>query len=331
MGHGLVIGLPGRPADHQVVTVKKPPAALVLVPGRSIGDLHVGMSRDAVHAVTRARGLEVESLGTRDRIGETTVVEYENGGAVMVDAADPLAVVMAGVQVLGEPLAVALRALAPAGLVFGPERSTCGPVDWALWTAPDGCTGFYVEGDPHDRTGEDPVRIRAVAVYSDGYWDDMAMTGSPVFVTLFTETVEGCDRFEELPVEDLTGGTVRLLGSPGFVPEVAAGDVVRLLPDGRFDMVLRGGNLCVQMFSDTALADGDVAWLQGEFARLGGTLDRRYDRLLGASVPVTATFPKVEGVLAEFAARTGVEWFFGNVYGPDGVTPLLWWESSTSD
>jgi hypothetical protein len=60
---------------------------------------------------------------------------------------------------------------------------------------------------------------------------------------------------------------------------------------------------------------------------LGGSLDGRADNLTVYTIPVSAGFTQVERVFNDLLSRhTDVEWYFGNVYDADGVTPLNWWQ-----
>jgi len=63
---------------------------------------------------------------------------------------------------------------------------------------------------------------------------------------------------------------------------------------------------------------------------LGGTLEgsAHEDRVFIFTLPVTATFSAVEAVFNRFVEQhPESEWYFGNVYAADGVTPLGWWEA----
>jgi hypothetical protein len=127
---------------------------------------------------------------------------------------------------------------------------------------------------------------------------------------------------EELLVEPLGDGTLRLLATPAPVLGVAAGDLISVGHSGQVAVQRRGGNLAVQVYS----ADGQAPELIGEFAGLGAQVDSRARGLTVLTVPVAVGFPRVEAVLRAYvAAHPGVEWYFGNVYADDGVTPLNWW------
>lgn len=47
-------------------------------------------------------------------------------------------------------------------------------------------------------------------------------------------------------------------------------------------------------------------------------------RFAVVTAPATAGFPEIEAALAAWARARQVDWYFGNVYNPDG-SPLNWW------
>src|SRR5690606_39345213 len=96
---------------------------------------------------------------------------------------------------------------------------------------------------------------------------------------------------EEVPVEGLGGGRFRILQSPGLVLGVAAGDVIELTSAGRFKVVSRGRNLCVQVFAPASSVDRLENALTGRLKVLGGRLDGRGAQLLVYTVPVSVGFP----------------------------------------
>lgn len=129
---------------------------------------------------------------------------------------------------------------------------------------------------------------------------------------------------EELLVDDLTGGRYHVVAAPGLASGIAAGDVIAYDEAERtFDVVERGGNLCVQLYGPHQVTEELVA----EVNRLGGTFDGATELNSVYSIPVKATFPVVEQLFRDFvAAYPGTNWYFGNVYDPaDDETPLKWW------
>lgn len=126
---------------------------------------------------------------------------------------------------------------------------------------------------------------------------------------------------EELLVETEPGG-FRLIATPGLVLGVAAGDLVEVGADGSVSVIERGGNLAIQLYGEHSWAD-EVA---GEFGDRGVRIDARAPRLTVLTVPMRVGFPALEAALAAWTSRhQGAEWYYGNVYGPDGETPLNWW------
>jgi hypothetical protein len=157
------------------------------------------------------------------------------------------------------------------------------------------------------------------------------MTNEPETITvrLFAGlNSAGSPVLEQVPATPTGDGRVRLSASPGLAQGAAAGDEVVLKADGQFDVIERGGNLCVQVLGEREFAEAQLRPLVLRVESLGGWLDGGGPRLRVFTVPVSAGFPSVEAVFKEFVSDVpGSEWYFGNVYDPhDGVTPLHWWE-----
>jgi hypothetical protein len=140
------------------------------------------------------------------------------------------------------------------------------------------------------------------------------------------QSSSGAPAYEEVLAEQQSTKRYKLLKSPGLVQGLAAGDVFEPLPDGTFNVIERGRNLCIQIFGRADM--NPVERLATErLGVLGGRPDGQSKRELVYTVPIAAGFPAVEAVLNELVARfPEAEWYFGNVYDPsDGVTPLNWW------
>jgi hypothetical protein len=141
---------------------------------------------------------------------------------------------------------------------------------------------------------------------------------------------------EEVPAERVGSCTWRLLRSPLYATEVAAGDVIRLQDEGtgEFEIVKRGGNVCVQLFlgpneSDDMQATSAVANAVLErIEPLGGRVDAQTAGLVVFTLPVVSGFAAIERVF-KAAARVypGVQWQYANVYHPVSGEPLRWWEA----
>jgi hypothetical protein len=136
--------------------------------------------------------------------------------------------------------------------------------------------------------------------------------------------------YEELPVTEVGSSIFRLLSSPGLALGIAKDDEIRFYSDtGRYELVKRGRRLAIQLFVAPPMAK-NVEVLASQLAmELGGTLDGHSERQAVFSIPVEKGFAKIESVFNRFVEdNPGAEWYFGNVYAEDGVTPLNWWQKS---
>jgi hypothetical protein len=132
---------------------------------------------------------------------------------------------------------------------------------------------------------------------------------------------------EVVPAVWITRAECEILGSPALATGCAAGDRVRVLADGRFEVVARGGNVCLVICPRTPPADDVFARLHDAFGELAGLVEAPADkRFIVATVPVSAGFPAIEAVVVEWTSRNNAEWYYGNVYDEDD-RPLGWWET----
>lgn len=151
--------------------------------------------------------------------------------------------------------------------------------------------------------------------------------GTERHLLLLVEHRQGKPLKEPVHAEEVGPGMYRLFHSPGLVQGIAAGDEFRMVDgDGAFEVIRRGGNLSIQVFSKEPVAPFRAELVE-RVGQLGGSLDGAIDRGLVFTVPVSVGFRAVEAVFNEWVAEhPGWEWYFGNVYDPvDGVTPLGWW------
>lgn len=148
-----------------------------------------------------------------------------------------------------------------------------------------------------------------------------------IHVDLFAGEVLGQRTYEPVHVIRLHDSIYRVLYAPGVVYGIAAGDEIRLLAEGEFDVVHRAQNLAVRVYSSEPIedwADGLVAEVQ----RLGGRLDGRIRHGFAFTIPVTVGFNAVETVFGSFVTEhPKCLWEFGNVYDEAG-DPLGWWPTS---
>ena len=145
--------------------------------------------------------------------------------------------------------------------------------------------------------------------------------------------VEGASpgKTQPVEVERLNSDNYRVLFSPGFVEGIAAGDTIRITDGklGHFEVVSRGGNLAVKLVTEQPIG-ATVSAVSAELESLDGRFDGAIEHAAVWTVPVTAGFEKIEGVMSRaVAAMPGSSWWYGNVYDDDGA-PLRWWELPTT-
>ncbi|WP_322041215.1 DUF4265 domain-containing protein [Burkholderia diffusa] len=136
---------------------------------------------------------------------------------------------------------------------------------------------------------------------------------------------------EELPARKITDGVYELLASPGLALHVAKGDVIRISSSVvPVEIVRRGGNICVQIYAESDLSSEEREQIDSAFhLALPGSVDGETDKNVCFSIPVSAGFSAIERFFNELSNRLGnISWYYGNVYGDDGITPLNWWISS---
>jgi hypothetical protein len=132
--------------------------------------------------------------------------------------------------------------------------------------------------------------------------------------------------YELVPVVAVEPDVYDVVGSPVLVYGCAAGDRIRVAPDGQFEVLDRGGNVCLVIFpSDQSTTATNIDQLRASYERLGGTTESPPDgRFIVVTVPVTAGFPAIERAVQDWLTDVEGEWAFGNVYDEDD-RPLNWW------
>lgn len=140
---------------------------------------------------------------------------------------------------------------------------------------------------------------------------------------------------EHVPAFRISHDEWQLQRSPLYATEVAAGDVIRVRngETGEFEIVTRGGNVCVQVYlgasdADNAEATAKIAKaILHEIEPLGGWMDGQTPALIAFTMPVAVGFPAIERVFAAAADRyPGAQWQYSNVYDPVTGAPLGWWK-----
>jgi len=133
--------------------------------------------------------------------------------------------------------------------------------------------------------------------------------------------------YEQLLVTDLENSIFRIEASPGLVLGIAKGDEIEFRSEtGDYKILRRGGNLSIQIFISPEMKTS-LSKLQSELEiSLGASLDGLTEKQAVFSIAASRGFQSIEKFLNKFVAENPKsEWFYGNVYDSDGVTPLNWW------
>ncbi|WP_412543283.1 DUF4265 domain-containing protein [Longispora sp. K20-0274] len=152
-----------------------------------------------------------------------------------------------------------------------------------------------------------PIRVNLVAGHKD--------TGEPVL--------------EEVLVSRLADGDYRLLVTPGLVLGVAAGDTISVDEESHLHaLVARGGNIAVHVYGNAA----SVLSVADDIRALGGWHDGGLKEVLTVyTVPYRDGFRALEAILNGLVhSDPAIEWYYGNVYAADEVTPLRWWDEDAT-
>jgi len=140
---------------------------------------------------------------------------------------------------------------------------------------------------------------------------------------------------EEVPARWLGADEWQLVRSPLYAIGVASGDVIKSLDaeTGAFEVVTRGGNVCVHFYLAESDADDAAATVEagevisGRISKLGGSMDGSTPGLLAFTVPANVGFADIERAFGRAAERfPGAQWQYANVYDPVSGQPLGWWE-----
>jgi hypothetical protein len=134
--------------------------------------------------------------------------------------------------------------------------------------------------------------------------------------------------YELIPASMVEHGVYDVLASPGLARGCAAGDRIRVADDGSFEVLRRGGNVCLVLYPPAPPPDDGIAALTTAFTQLDGLVEMPVDRrFIVITVPATAGFAAVEDLINSWTAEQDCPWEYGNVYDEDGH-PLGWWTTT---
>jgi len=120
--------------------------------------------------------------------------------------------------------------------------------------------------------------------------------------------------FEKIHARKVDEDTYELLSSPGLALNLAMGDIVSIKNKETAAKVLkRGGNFCIQIYSDH-MPQVYVTELDREVrAELDGMLDGRYMGNLSLSIPSKNRIDKVNQFFDRFSEKAGIQWYCANI------------------
>ena len=108
--------------------------------------------------------------------------------------------------------------------------------------------------------------------------------------------IEGTeDSTQPVEVENISPGVYQVLYSPGFVEDIAAGDVIRVTDDtkGTFEVVKYGGNVSVKI-SDVESIIEKLQSMDDFLSSVGARRDGNLERVAVWTIPVKSGFINIE-------------------------------------
>ncbi len=137
--------------------------------------------------------------------------------------------------------------------------------------------------------------------------------------------VSGEALYEELVVQPKLNGLFKLLHSPAVTLGLASGDIIRVEQEGQFRLVVRGGNLCVQLFSANKIREIE-SFIAQRIHSIAGEIDGVLSNEIVCTFPFSTGFKNIELLLDEAMQLDGeASWNYGNVYDFETGKPLNWW------
>ena len=126
---------------------------------------------------------------------------------------------------------------------------------------------------------------------------------------------------EVVPVQWLGDELIEVAGSPGFVMGCAAGDVLRLDPDGQFTVDRRGPNECVQAYGQPPFTQEDIDTLVVAFQGFGGLVEApAHRKFVVVTVPTAVGRAAIVEQLVAWAAKVvRAEWQFSTGNAENGA------------
>ena len=143
-------------------------------------------------------------------------------------------------------------------------------------------------------------------------------------INLIVEGSEG--RTQPVEVELISPNVYRILFSPGFVEDIAAGDVIRVTDKekGEFEVIEYGGNVSVKI-SDSSSIIEKLPEIDNIFTKIGARRDGNLQYVAVWTIPVKSGFKNIEASVAKACELLeDPDWWYGNVYDSEN-NPINWW------
>ena len=144
--------------------------------------------------------------------------------------------------------------------------------------------------------------------------------------------IEGTEnKTQPVEVKCVSAGVYKILYSPGFVEDIAAGDFIRVIDEekGIFNVIEYGGNVSVKI-SDIENIIDKLQSLDEILSHVSARRDGNLKHVAVWTIPVSVGFQKIEVAVAK-ACNLLKEptWWYGNVYDSQN-NPLNWWNKNES-
>ncbi|HBC56204.1 MAG TPA: hypothetical protein DCZ03_03490 [Gammaproteobacteria bacterium] len=131
--------------------------------------------------------------------------------------------------------------------------------------------------------------------------------------------------YEQIIAQPKLHGLYKLLHSPAVVLGLASGDIIRVADDGQHRLVVRSGNLCVQLFSPLEIHKIE-SFIAQRIHSLRGEIDGVLSNELVSTFPFSTGFKNIENFFNEAThLDSDASWNYGNVYNFETGKPLNWW------
>jgi len=143
-------------------------------------------------------------------------------------------------------------------------------------------------------------------------------------INLIVEGSEGGT--QPVEVELISPNVYRILFSPGFVEDIASGDVIRVTDEetGEFEVIEYGGNVSVKI-SDTSRIIENLPEIDGILSEVSARRDGNLEHVAVWTIPVELGFKAIEASVTKACELLEEPvWWYGNVYDSKN-NPINWW------